>query len=197
MNLEHLSGTAIVILGIVGSWGLYKQAQAIWVNKSAKSVSGEWLITFAFTFVSLIIYGLRQDSLPMELQGSIRFLFMLPSVVGFFVYGAAHMKHWILIALYTLLLVWMGYAPAFALFYIFFAVLGICSTLLQAHTIHKKTFRGNVSIELQLVSILAAFFWSIYGFVREDKPVFFVAIGFFIAHFLVIMMWKKHPVEKT
>lgn len=197
MNIESVSGTAIVILGIVGSWGLYKQAQAIWVNKSAKSVSGEWLITFACTFISLIIYGLRQNSIPMEAQGAIRFLFLLPSVVGFFVYGASGAKHWLLIAVYVLLLLWMAQTTAFALFYIGFAVLGICSTLFQAYTIRKKTFRGNVSLELQLVSILAAFFWSIYGYVRNDGPVFWVAIGFFIAHFLVIRMWHKHPLKQA
>ena len=193
MNIEGLMGYAAVLIGVLGSWGLYRQAKMIWTSKSAKSVSGTWVVTFLAMFVAFLLYGLQQSSFPMEIQGWLRVAFSLPVVIGYFTYGDRKDGDWFLVLLYTFFLSLMGVKAVAPALFVIFLVLGIWSSFIQALTIRYKRSRGKVAVELQVIYLVAVVCWLVYGLVRKDVPLISTSIGFALSYSTTIAMWLKYP----
>jgi uncharacterized protein with PQ loop repeat len=186
-------GYAAIFFGILGSWGLYKQARMIWSNKSAQSVSGTWVITFLAMFAAFLIYGVQQGSFPMKFQGWLRVAFSLPVTLGFFIYGITNKKHWALVLVYALLLSVMNVKAMAPVLFTLFSFLGVWSSFVQAYTIFQNRSRGKVAVELQIIYLLAIICWLVYGFVRKDVPLVTVSVGFTLSYLSTVIMWFRYP----
>ena len=193
MRTENIMGYAAIFFGILGSWGLYKQARMIWSSKSAQSVSGTWVITFLAMFAAFLIYGVQQGSFPMKFQGWLRVAFSLPVTLGFFTYGITNKKHWALVLVYTLLLSVMSIKAMAPLLFTLFSFLGVWSSFVQAYTIFQKRSRGKVAVELQIIYLLAIICWLVYGFARKDVPLVTVSVGFTLSYLSTVIMWFRYP----
>lgn len=193
MSTESIMGYAAMFFGILGSWGLYKQASMIWLNKSTKSVSGTWIVTYLAMFIAFLTYGLQQNSFPMEFQGWLRVGFSVPVTLGFFIYGKINKIDWVLIPIYILFLIIMSLKIQAPLFFTAFSFLGIFASFVQAYTVWKNRFRGLLSVELQLIYLLAVISWTVYGIVRKDIPLIIVSVGFVLSYSSTIFMWLKYP----
>jgi uncharacterized protein with PQ loop repeat len=193
MHTEKIMGYMAVFFGILGSWGLAKQAWMIWVHKSAKSVSGVWVVTFLAMFTSFLIYGVAKHSFPMQFQGWLRVFFSLPVTLGFFVYGNSTRKDWSLTVVYSILLLAMSLDWAAPFLFVSFSLLGVLSSFVQAYTIYRNQSRGQVAVELQVIYLLAIVCWLVYGIVRSDVPLIVVSIGFVMSYSSVIYMWRRFP----
>ncbi len=192
MNIESFIGNAAVFFGILGSWGLYRQARLIWSNKSAQSVSGTWTITFLAMFTAFLLYGIHQDSFPMKFQGALRVLFSLPVTIGYLVYGRREDRDWFLILLCTVLLALMSVKAVAPVLFTAFSFLGIISSFIQALTIRRNRTRGKVAVELQIIYLSAIVCWLVYSVVRGDVPLMVVSIGFTMSYLSTVVMWFKY-----
>lgn len=193
MRIEDIMGYMAVFFGILGSWGLYRQASAIWSNKSAQSVSGTWVITFLAMFTAFLIYGSQQGSFPMKFQGWLRVAFSLPVTIGFLYYGNKSKKDWVLLCAYAILLSGMSFKALSPLLFTTFSFLGVWSSFVQAYTIKQNRSRGKVAVELQLIYLLAIICWLVYSIVRKDVPLIAVSVGFTLSYSSTIIMWFRYP----
>lgn len=193
MNTETLMGYLALFFGVLGSWGLYKQARMIWTNKSAQSVSGTWVITFLAMFTAFLIYGMQQNSFPMKFQGWLRVGFSLPVTLGFFIYGNKSWKSYTLLVVYGLFLSAMIDKSLAPWFFTTFSMLGVGSSFIQAWTIKQNRSRGKVAVELQIIYLLAILCWLVYGSVRKDTPLITVSVGFTLSYLSTILMWFRYP----
>lgn len=193
MRTENIMGYAAIFFGIIGSWGLYRQARMIWSNKSAQSVSGTWVITFLAMFAAFLIYGAQQGSFPMQVQGWLRVAFSLPVTIGFFIYGITSKKHWALVLAYVILLSAMSVKAMSPWLFTVFSFLGVWSSFVQAHMISHNRSRGKVAVELQMIYLAAIICWVVYGFARNDIPLIIVSVGFTLSYLSTIIMWYKYP----
>ncbi len=194
-------GWMVIIFTIIGSWGLWDQIKSIWLIKprSAKSISGEWSITFLAMFTSFLLYGIHTDDTPMMFQGWARIAFNIPVVIGFIVYGEMKRRHVLLLILYSSIL-----APALAGYavmsnetiFLIFAGLGILSSYSQTATIWIKKDRGRVSIKLQAVYLLSVIFWYFYAVMIKDFLLTCIMLGFCSSYSSTILMWLKNPKHK-
>ena len=193
MHTENITGYAAVFFGILGSWGLYRQTRIIWLNKSAQSVSGTWVITFLAMFAAFLIYGTQQGSFPMKFQGWLRVAFSLPVTIGFLIYGITSKKHWALALVYAVLLSGMSFKAVSPWLFTLFSFLGVWSSFVQAYTISHNRSRGKVAVELQIIYLSAIVCWLVYGFVRKDAPLITVSVGFTLSYLSTIVMWFRYP----
>lgn len=181
-------------LGIIGSWGLYQQFKTIFKKKSAKSISGIWVITFLAMFTSFLIYGWQQESIPMQFQGWLRVGFSIPVVVGFFLYGSPNQKDlWVLLLCTTLLTMMLFLKKFSPTIFSLFSFLGIISSFLQASTIKRHRTRGQVSVTLQVIYLASVLCWLIYAIFRKDYYLIIVSIGFIFSYSSTIIMWVRYP----
>ncbi|MBU3668824.1 MAG: hypothetical protein FGM57_02570 [Candidatus Taylorbacteria bacterium] len=193
MNLETLMGHLAIFFGVLGSWGLYKQARMIWSSKSAESVSGVWVILFLAMFTAFLIYGTQRGSFPMKFQGWLRVLFSLPVTIGFFKFGNRNWKHVLLLCMCAVFLSGMSVAMFSPTLFTAFSLLGVWSSFVQAYTIRKNRSRGKVAVELQVIYLLAILCWFVYASVRMDIPLLIVSVGFTLSYTSTILMWVRYP----
>lgn len=190
-----------IFFGIIGSWGLIRQARAIWrINpdghRSAESVSGVWVITFLAMFTAFLLYGIQKESFPMTFQGWLRVGFSLPVTAGFMLFGKRNWKHWVLLlVVYPLFLALMSKRDLSPILFTAFSFLGIWASFVQAYTIWQNRSRGKVAVELQTIYLSAIICWLIYGFVRNDYPLIIVSVGFTLSYSTTIWMWVKYPTK--
>lgn len=182
-----------IFFGIIGSWGLYLQAKLLWTSKSAKSVSGVWLITFLAMFASFLIYGAQRGSFPMGFQGAIRIVFYIPVIIGFYVYGKHTWKHNAFVVACAISLLTMRIERYSPVIFMAFSFAAIASSFLQAYTIWKNQSRGKVSVELHVIYLAAIICWFIYAIIRKDQPLITVSIGFILSYSSTIFMWRRYP----
>ncbi|QQR82725.1 hypothetical protein IPJ70_01275 [Candidatus Campbellbacteria bacterium] len=193
MTLGEIAGLLAVVFGILGSWGLWKQNRLIWGGKSAKSVSGTWVITFLAMFTAFLIYGTKQSSVPMMFQGWLRVAFSLPVSIGFVKYGRVEREHIALGCIYLLGLATMVSGILAPTLFVVFSTLGILASFVQAWTIRKNRSRGAVAVELQMIYLAAVVAWLVYGFVRKDIPLMLVSTGFIGSYSSTVIMWFRYP----
>ena len=193
INYESYIGNTAVIFGFLGALAYSKQTYVIFANKTAQSVSGLWTITFSAGFIAFLIYGIQQNSSSMELQGWLRTVFSLPVAVGFFIFGAVSYKHYLLVVAYFVLLFLM-YMEQFAYeIFVGLGFLGITMLFVQMQKIHNEGTRGVVSLDLQIVLLLAAVCWTFYSVIREDLPLMIISMVAALANALVIHAWFYNP----
>lgn len=193
MRTEDITGYMTIFFGILGSWGLYRQIKVIWLGKSAKSVSGAWVITSLAMFTAFLVYGAQQNSFPMQFQGWIRVVFLLPVIAGVFCFGNESRKCVVLMLVYALLLSGMSFREFSPHLYIFFSFLGIWSSFVQAYIIWKNYSRGKVAVELQIIYLLSVICWLVYGLIRNDWPLVVCSAGFTLSYLATITMWLRYP----
>lgn len=195
-NQAILSSLGVMIFGIIGAYGQWKQARLIWSSRSAESVSIRWTLTFLFMFLAYLVQGIHNESGTMSFQGGLRAAFYLPIVVGIIVFEWNRVSHkdivffailTIGISVMILSQQWKG------LIFQFFGYLGVFMTIDQPYQIWKNKSRGRVSLIMLITFTSAVVFWTWYAWVFKDMRLFWISLSFILVYLFTIVFWLRYP----
>lgn len=165
---EAISFWGITVFAIIGSWGLWKQSQKIWKEKSGKSVS----VTANFSFLTSMFVGLaysfEKNLDAVAFHNLLRIAFLLPIIMGLVKFKKFTKTEKVLCACFctTMLLVW--FMPRKDFLFLFFQTAGVLTLATQPYEIFKNKDIGVVEVKLFAVFVPNGIFWVIYAFANGD-----------------------------
>ncbi len=192
LNQATLSSFCVMIFGIIGAYGQWKQARLIWSSRSARSVSILWILTFLFMFLAYFLQGLNTGSATLLIQGMLRAAFCLPILVGIiaFEYSKISRKDVLFFVILVTGMVIMVLVPDWRnLFFQLFGYLGVIMSIDQPYQIWKNKSRGKVSMTMLITFISAVSFWTWYAWIFEDMGLFWLSLSFVLVYLVTIVIW--------
>jgi uncharacterized protein with PQ loop repeat len=196
LNQATLSSLGVMIFGIIGAYGQWKQARLIWSSRSAQSVSIRWTLTFLFMFLAYLVQGIHTDRVIMSFQGGLRAAFYFPIICGIVMFAFDRVSRKDLVFLLTLTIgivimiisnEWKG------LIFQLFGYLGVLMALDQPYQIWKNKSRGRVSMTMLITFTSAVVFWTWYAWIFKDMRLFWLSLSFIIVYLFTIVLWRKYP----
>ena len=185
-------GGLVILFGVIGTWGLWKQRNKIVHNRSGHSVSKLAFLYMTFHFGAMTVYGSSILDIPLVINGLLRFLFHLPILVGLEKYRGFTKKErgiaWGLAALLVLMIV-VSFKQEFFLVENFGAIF---IAMAQPLEIWREKNSGVVEIRLVLIYLGTAFTWIFYGLLINDWVVWLTSAGFFFVWVATVGLWKKY-----
>jgi len=194
-NLVTFGFIGAMCTGLLGFWGIIKQAQAIWGDKSGKSVPVLMHAYGMLFFASGCVYGISIGSLALMIM-SIRVLLTIPVLVGLWKYQGFKWWECSISLLFVTAFIALIFLPNKADLYFVIAMGATLSFIPQPLVMLRNRSRGAVSASFLWTIFIGVVFWTAYSFAIGDwvlsttNPVFLV----FVAATLII--WYVMPPAK-
>lgn len=175
---EAISFWGIIIFAIIGSWGLWKQSQKIWKEKSGKSVSVTANFFFTASMFVGLAYGLEKNLDAVTFHNLLRIVFLLPIVAGLIKFKKFTKTEKILCACFCIMMLLVWFVPRKDFLFLFSQTVGVLTLATQPYEIFKNKDVGVVEVKLFAVFTPSSIFWVIYAFANGDwilkitQPVF-------------------------
>lgn len=195
LNQATLSSLGVMIFGIIGAYGQWKQARLIWGSRSAYSVSTRWTLTFLFMFLAYLVQGLHTESAIMSIQGGLRAVFYLPIVGGIlaFEFSKISRRDFTFFAVLVAGIVAMIFTHEWKnLIFQLFGYLGVVMALDQPYQIWKNKSRGKVSMTMLITFTSAVVFWTWYAWIFGDMRLFWLSLSFVLVYLFTIVVWRRY-----
>lgn len=195
LNQATISSVGVMVCGIIGAYGQWRQARLIWRAKSAQSVSIYWTFSFLFMFLAYLVEGLNSEKGVMAIQGGLRAVFYLPIIIGIAVFAAERIsrRSKIFCAILALGIAAMIFLPEWSgLLFLCYGYLGVFVALDQPLQIWKNRSRGKVSITMLATYTAAVSFWTWYAWVFNDLRLFWVSAVFAAEYIVTMVLWFKY-----
>ena len=172
LNQATLSSLGVMIFGIIGAYGQWRQA-----------------------FLAYLVQGLHTESAIMSIQGGLRAVFYLPIVGGIvaFEYSKISRRDFTFFAVLVAGIVVMVFTHEWkSLIFQLFGYLGVVMALDQPFQIWKNKSRGKVSITMLITFTSAVVFWTWYAWVFDDMRLFWLSLSFVLVYLFTIVIWRKY-----
>jgi uncharacterized protein with PQ loop repeat len=192
-----LSFLVTTVTGVLGAYGLVKQAKKIFGNKSGASVSVSYFMFSTTLFVSFLFFGLEKNSLAMLIQSTFRVPFMSAILIGLFLYKGYGRLDWIMFVGCALLVVWMFKSGTVGLHFFTLNFIAAYFVGHQAWEIYKNKSRGQVDLFFLIVFTSSAVFWTVYGFLIDEWKIWAACLLLTILYSSVLACWIAYPADNN
>lgn len=177
---------------VIEVWGFILQAQTMWRNQSAQSLSF-YMLGYQFAFLAVgLIYGLATNDIGITINS-----ILLVICVGIILWGVKKFRgftSWEIKygALLLLMLVCVAVLPNKDVSFLLCSIGSIATFLAQPYKIWRCKDSGVVEIKLLGVLFFSTIFWVLYAFGTDNwvlkitNPSFLVVLG------LTIGVWIRY-----
>lgn len=191
-NAPTIGAIGIIFFAFVEGWGLLKQNQKIWQERSGESVSFRWFTYLGSYFIASIFYGLYIKSISVTFGAILPGLLHIPIIVGMIKFKQLAQNEKIQSALFLIMILAMVILPQKDLVYILLSIGTIYALATQPLELYRTKSVGVVEIKLILVYIASSVFWTIFGFSTKALGIMIVSPCALILLGLTLIMWRKY-----
>ena len=195
-TVKAITGCLVILLGMIGTWGLWRQRNNIVRNKSGHAVSRIAFLYMTFHFSVMTVYGFSIPDAPLVINGLLRFLFHLPILAGLQKYKGFtrnEKRLALVLAAMLVLVIRVSFKQEFFLIENFGAMF---IAVAQPLEIWREKNSGVVEIRLVLIYLCTAFAWVFYGLLINDWAVWLTSAGFFAVWVVTAGLWRKYRQKK-
>jgi len=187
---------ALLFLSFWAMWGLWHQNKKIWDSESGESVS-VINISYSLCFMTCtLMYGMEAQYLTLMIVGVTRISLIVPTLIGLYKYKNFKKVEWVMLTLFSVLIVITIISPEKMLLFFIVGLFGILAFILQPLEIFFRKKRGAVEIRLLWVVLMSSVLWSAYGLWvggEGNKLIAIMSPGFTIIALITIILWYKYP----
>ena len=193
-NAISISFIRTIIFGLILGWGLFHQIKTIRKTDSAKSIPVIMSLYFAFHFFTFSVYGFRQHSLAMMINGSLGILWL-----GIYI-SATHRPDSLgrtkLESLFVVLPIVMSLMEEPSILMTIMFVIASTILLDLPRQILQNKNSGSVDPKFLLCFICSSIFWAIYSACVLEWQLFITNIFGIFVMTLTLYLCAKYK-EKT
>jgi len=191
LNALTIGSLGTIAFTFVEWWGLWKQKQAIWNEKSGESVSVSWFSYGTFFFAAFLFYGVHIASVAVIIN-SLLAIIHIPILVGLWKFKGFSRHEKVQFVLLAGMVPAMAFLPWKDELFLIISFGTLYSFGTQPWELWKTKKAGVVEIRLIGVYFLSTLFWVVYAFAIGEwvleiiTPIVLIILG------LTSVLWFKY-----
>ncbi len=191
LDIKLIGSIGIIALGFWGAWQQFAQANVIRQKQSCESISTEGMLIQLFMGYTSMIYGATIVSIPMVIHGTLRSIALYSIINNIknyrpFTKKQIYFRRILRAALPLLIIAW----PLRGYLYLTYSLFGVLGSIKQFHELLVAKTTGALDVRLQLVYLVSATFWLIYGYFGiHDRFVTIMSCCFIVILVATIALW--------
>ena len=191
-NSLIIGSAGTIIFTFFEGWGILKQNESIWREKSGESVSVSWFSFLGFFFFAFILYGVHLKSIAIVVNGSVLGPLHLPVLWGLWKYKGFTGKEKLLFVLSVLMVPAMAFIPWKSEVYLLLSIGTIIALASQPWEIWENKNAGVLEIRLIGIYLVSTGFWVAYAFATGDLPLEIITTAALFLLLITCLLWFKY-----
>jgi len=191
LNPTIIFSLLTMIFTVFQGYGFVKQAQKIWREKSAKSISAPYFFLFLFYFFAFIFYGWHKDSLAMVFNGLL-FITCIPVAIGIIKFKQMRVFDWVAFALSAAIVPITIIVKEKDTFIFLISIVSIAVLVSQLLAIIKEKSCGSIEIKFVVIFLATALCWFVYACYISNwvLQIFNIVAG--VIYLAIIYLYHKY-----
>lgn len=195
-NIVTFGFLGAMVTGALGFWGVFKQAQSIWQQRSGRSVSVILFTYGSLFFAAGCVYGISIGSLALIIMGG-RVLVHIPVLIGLWKFKGFKWWETTLGLLFLAIFVAMLTSSHQDWFYFILSLGATMSIVPQLVELLFNRCRGAVNVQFLWIMLIGATFWTFYALAIGNWVLSICNPLFTVFILATLVAWYAAPAEKS
>ena len=189
LNAVTVSFVGTIVFSVIMSWGFWRQARAIWRERSGRSLSAPSFLYATFVRIPILVYGLSIGSLALLVNGTVPFFPLLLIVLGLRKYKGFGRREWLLVAALSAAVALTAVLPDKGAVFMSWMFGSVAFNALQPLEMWRRRSAGVVEIRMLLMGLASNTFWLVYAFAIGDWLLEVINPAFSAINITSLILW--------